>query len=215
MAAVSGYSTLYPAIFGRLPAVPDDKMLRQAVQWVVREFLVRTMAWRERLDAIDTTADEDEYTLTSGYATAAAGADIHQIVNVWLRSAQGVTDGVDGTLQNLANIKYTPKTGVLKLPSEISTAVADGMLVEVVYVPHFDATATSAWVLARYFDGFVAGAAEYLASQEGRRWASPRVADRQGKILSIARSRARNDVLTEMRAGIPLLEGGPCAFIGS
>jgi len=212
MSAVSAYSDLYPAIIGRLPATPPAHVLLQAVQWTVRAFLKDALAWCEKLAAIDTVADEDEYDLTPAEGST---HDIHQIETVWLRTEQDVTDELDGSVQDLSLIEFDPSTDVLKLPTKATEAVEDGLVVRVVKLPHYNATSTAAWVMKRYFDGFVAGAVAYLAKQKGRPWhdgEAARMADRE---LSSERARATQDRFTEFRNVTPLTRSDSCSFIES
>lgn len=116
-----------------------------------RVFLRRSEAWQERLAAIDVVANQRQYTLaTEQYAT------ILRVRRLFLRSSDEVIREDDGT-------EIDPHYYRLALPLVLEfnsgrapvTAVTDGMLVDVVLIPRWDAEEIPQWIVERYGDAII------------------------------------------------------------
>jgi len=116
-----------------------------------REFCNRSECWFEKLTAISVVADQQEYTLATDYP-----AHFKRVKSIRLLTSQEVTDGDEGSLVDPSyyrlNLPVTLKFGTGHIPA---TAVTDGMVVEVVFVPQMDADELPEWLFSRWGDAII------------------------------------------------------------
>ena len=154
-------STLLPSLVIELPGCTTT-MITQQLHRFVREFCRETGVWHEDLSAITSVAEQEDYTLTSEYASAV----IHRVSSVavgWLND-NGNLDNDDWSV-DLRDATLT-----------IDPAPADDgedIIPHVVYLPLMANTELPDWVMNEYEDVIIWGLLTQMLNMDGERWANP------------------------------------------
>jgi len=131
-------SDLNVLMLDELPGI-DTYTLSQHLQQACRRFASDSEAFRETLAYIDLVADQANYTLTPSW-----DCRILRVTEVWKRSADDVTNDMEGVQQPEAYYKFVkPNTLILATDIIPGAAVTDGLMVEVVLVPEVTQTGTN------------------------------------------------------------------------
>lgn len=157
---LAAYRDLADEVLFRLPAPCADPFILNALRRAGVEFCKQSNVWYEKLPAIDLVADREAYTI----ATVGHQAQIKDIERVYIRNATEVTDGDDGTEQDLGGIVFDHRALTLTFSSApASQSVTDGLLVYATLVPDFMADEIPAWILKQWPYAIAAGAAANIA----------------------------------------------------
>lgn len=147
------YADLIPRMARDLRGVSyDNYSVKTALKDAGRRFLTQSEAWFEKLTAISVVAEKQEYTLSTGGWLA----QFKRIKELHLLTETEVTDGDEGTLIDPScyrlNLPNTLKFNTGRIPG---TAVTNGMIVTVVFVPQMDAEELPEWVIDRWGNGIL------------------------------------------------------------
>lgn len=169
--AANTYSDLYSRMVTELTGCSIPLIL-QTLQDIGRDFCSRTEAWIEDLPSIDLVADEDEYTVQSSW-----NARIDRIREVRINTTEGVTAGNEGTLQEPDDYEFDGDH-TLKLDDSIvpTSAVTDGLDVQVAIVPNWDAQELDPAFLERWAEAIIFGAKAALMIMPNKQWTNPQLA---------------------------------------
>jgi hypothetical protein len=176
MDTIQKLADLYVLMYDELPGI-DTYTLDQHLQQACRKFADDTEAFRETLAAIDIVAEQVDYTLTPSW-----DCRIKKILGVWLRSSTDVTNDDEGVQQAEDYYKFVrPNTLTLADDIEPTTAVTDGLIVEVVLVPEITQSGTnvvSIEFLNDYAEAIMSRAFYTLEMMRGRKWTDIQRADK-------------------------------------
>lgn len=125
------YDQLLDGIRPHLSGCGDGLIVR-TMRSIGQEFCRRSQCWREKISK-NMVAGTRSYTLTSAFS-----ADIQRVRDVWFLSATDVTNGEDGTLQDINSIKFTPPSTLL-LPYNPGQSITGGLVVRVILTPQYNA----------------------------------------------------------------------------
>lgn len=150
-----------------------DNFLKQRIREMFQDFCIRTEAWRTKLDAVTSVADQKAYTLSPAVSSVTYLANILRVKDVLYD-----TDETQLTFDKVSSDGLT-----LTLSS--ATAEADKDIVaDVILVPKETLSQTETWMVDRWGKAIVYGVAWDLKSMSKRPWSDPRGADRyQGMYL--------------------------------
>jgi len=159
--SITAYTDLLPSMRVRLPDCQDN-MIEQALWLAGREFCVESEAYIQQLDAIDSVADQKEYTLT-----IPDQFDPIRVFEVRRRTEDEVTDGEKGTKIEPSEFDFHIETNILEFfTAPFQEVITDGLVVKLVLAPQEDEDDTELdfdWV-RRYARYIKAGAFAHLFS---------------------------------------------------
>jgi len=168
--AISTYTSLLPSMTPRLPDC-SSYMILQALWLMGRDFCVESEAYVQKLTAIDTVADQEEYTLTTP-----TEFDPLRVTTAWRRTETNVTDGDEGLIIPSTSYEFAQATNVLKFyEAPFTEVITSGLVVELALAPQEDADGGELdfeWV-RRWAEYIKAGALYHLMSMEKMAWYSP------------------------------------------
>ena len=169
--AISAYADFLPAMQPRLPDCPEY-LITQALQLGGREFCIESECNTQELTAIDSVADQKDYTVA-----APSDYEILRILQVRVRTEDEVTDGEDGTILDPNKYEFELQSLNLKFyAAPFTEVITSGLVVEVVVAPEEDNDTLNAQFLQRWSAPIKAWALFYLYSIEGRTWSSTSLA---------------------------------------
>jgi len=160
------YDQLLDGIRPYLPGCNDGMIIR-ALRSTGQEFCRRSQCWREKIKQ-NLVAGTKTYTLTSVFS-----ADIQRIHDVWFLSATDVTNGEEGTLQDIGRIKFTPPVTMV-LPVNPAQSVTNGLVVNVVLTPQYNADEIGDEVANLWGFALEAGVIGKLKSMPSQPWSDER-----------------------------------------
>lgn len=180
MGQATTFSDILNMVMPEVPGCPVA-LATQHVQQAARQFCADSEAWREKLSPINLVADDATYTLTPGY-----DCEVRRVLDVWIRTADDVTNGNDGTLLTYDQYEYDPAGSVLTLDDTIEPqeAVANGLVVRVMLVPYLSTNVDtiavqggiSATFLNYWAEPIIARAKYTLMRMLRTAWANPNMA---------------------------------------
>jgi hypothetical protein len=203
MIAATRYEALYPALLQKLPAGVEPQFLLAALRDSARRFCDETKVWREDIGPFNVVADQAAYTLTTQW-----NASIDRVLEVLLNTAEGVTDGERGALQNLHGVSFDPLSNILTFDSAPTAAVTNGLLVRAVLVPNMLSDEIAELLINRYADGILAGAALYLAGSKAFAAYDEATAARSRQEWMRCKTKAVRDVACAYRDTSPRITAG-------
>lgn len=164
--ATTAYSTLYALLRLELPRCPNTIIL-QGLQKAAREFCRETESWVETLASIDIEEEERFYALTTTFT-----ATIVRIKELRINSENGVTEGLEGAVQNPELYEFAPATLKVELDRSIEPVedITDALDVKIIIMPTMAATTIEQWFLSRYTESIVAWAFWSLMMMPNKRW---------------------------------------------
>lgn len=180
MGQATSFSDLLDLLVLEVPGCPTA-LLTQQLQQATRKFCEESEAWREKLAAISLVAEDVTYTLTPTYT-----CEIRRILEVWIRTADDVTNGNDGTLQGYDKYTFDPLTKVLTLDDSIEPqeSITGGLVVKVALVPYLKTDVHTALIaggvtaafLNLWAEPIMAYAKWSLMRMPGKAWTNPQLA---------------------------------------
>jgi len=171
-------------------------------------FCDQSKAWHENLTAIDSVADQLEYSLNPANDWT---ADIIRIQRIGIRTEDEITADADadGTEIHPSRYKYLPASESVKFGTAPATeAVTDALLVKVVFVPRLMCDEIAEWFLNFYQDGIVAGAVSDLCSRPDSATWNEATAGKNGRTFRNEVSRATLDAETNWTNQVHQISGG-------
>jgi hypothetical protein len=165
MPVLARLQQLYPQLLSRIPVgCPDGHMLAALQRSAVR-FFRESQSWRQNLPTVDGVALQKSYTVTNPWQ-----AEIMRVLRVGVRNATEISDDPDanGMALDPNGYEFIPQTSKLKFTfAPFSIAVTDGMLIKALLVPTAFSSELPEWLMSRYHEGIVYGAAHDICSQPG------------------------------------------------
>jgi hypothetical protein len=157
---------LYPYIAPKAGSAPKPSVL-QCLLLVAHEFCDRTEIWREWIEDINIVADRASYNLSPDTPGL-----IKRIVQY----------KIEGAVRRLADVSLENNEDLVFYTEHVpTTAITDGMDVQVVVVPRFEGASLPQWVFDRYWAVLVCGVLRDLFGQSQRPWADPAGAERESQ----------------------------------
>jgi len=187
------YVDLLPFIASRLPACPRE-LAKQALGTGAEEFFRVTEGWVHRCADIDIVADQRLYVLpmpVQGY--------VKRIVRVSISEHR--VQSYAYTLDAFAKLRWEDHY----IPT---TAVPDGLSVDIAVVPAATVETIPTHILNRYRDALCQHALAELAAMQGMRWYNPVLAEKAAAAAARARNQVRVESARQGRSG-PLVSAGP------
>jgi len=185
---ITAYTGFVPSMAVRLPDCSPD-MLQQALWLAGRDFCLESESYLQELTAIDSVADQKEYTLT-----IPDDFDALRVFEVRVLSEYDVTNSLKGVVQDASKYDFHVKTGVLEFfVAPFQEIITGGLVVELVLAPYEDENDTQLdfeWI-RRWGTYIKAGAFEHLFSMPKAIWFSEkeekkfRMKSREGIALAI------------------------------
>ena len=195
---ISNYTDLYKKMITELPGCPKPLIL-QELQQSAADFCERTEAWKDNLNSFDLVADQTTYHLNAPY-----DATLQRILTVRINTAEGVTNGTEGALQDESLYRFDPAIESLVFTNAPSTvAISNALDIKAVLVPTVDAEGVAQWFLNRYRTGIVAGALASLAVQPDKIWSSQFVFTKYDLRWRQAINKARAEKNREFKGATP------------
>lgn len=190
---VSSGTSVYDLLPEMAPFLKDcpTPIQQQQLRYAARDFLRKTELWKETLDAIDTIAGQDEYTLTTANNAFFHRVDAVRIEDVKVEYEFGVDD-------------------VLTLANEPAVA-GDEIIPKVIFIPKEANTTYPAWLLERWGHAMVDGALFFLKSMTDKPWGDGNAANRQLLIYSEDVAEGRKEYAIERSVAVQFIE--PRAFV--
>lgn len=191
MSGVVRYDQLYGRLRSRIAPGCGEGVMLQALRESGRKFCEQTGAWRENMTPITTVADQQVYTVVNQWS-----ADIIAINRVGLRTADEIADDADadGTEIYCGSYTFHPGRSELRFLNGLtSSAVTDGLLVNVSLVPRYEADEIAEWLVNMYADGILAGATEIICSMPDTKFYNEKASRRAGKTFNNEACRATLD----------------------
>jgi len=147
-----------------------NDMIKQTLRRSLREFCIKTEAWRTKV-TIDAVEDETDYDLRDNI-----DAIVQRIVAVKRR----ISDDQDfDDISEEAAYKYnlvddiTLRYLTKYAPDE---SLTDAIQVEIAWRPHYEANELTGLFLDRYAEGIMAWAKYYLMKMPNKTWSNPQLA---------------------------------------
>jgi hypothetical protein len=195
MLTLARLDQLYPQLLSRLAGGCPEGHLLAALQRASVRFFREAMCWRQDLPAVDGVADQKAYTLDNPWR-----AEIMRILYVGVRTADEITEDADdkGTEVDQTEYEFFPQTNKIKFDNApFAEAVTDGLLVNALLVPTPFSSELPEWLMSRYHEGIVAGAAQDILSQPGTERYNPDAAKVEGNTFKTLVSTAFVDADTD------------------
>jgi len=165
---IDEYSDFLPSMKPLLASCPDN-FIEQALWLSGRDFAKETESYIQELTAIDSVADQLEYTIT-----VPTQFDFLRVFEVRTRTEDEVTDGTDGTVVDPSKYDWVLPNTLKFFTAPFSEAITGGLVVELCLAPQEDeddSVLDFSWV-RRYSEYIKAGALYNLFAQPKRDWTS-------------------------------------------
>lgn len=161
--SVTSLSILVPSVLEKLPASCAPDVITRALKDAARLVCIETEAYRPKLE-VDTVAAQRIYTLTLPTDTV-----VKRVERAWLRTADEVTDGLQGSEIDLSSALFDAATSKLDFGFELTQeAITDGLVIELILVPTFRASEEiTQWLMDLWAEAFVFKAVSDLTSRRG------------------------------------------------
>tara|TARA_Y100000310_G_scaffold149860_1_gene149245 strand:+ start:401 stop:1282 length:882 start_codon:yes stop_codon:yes gene_type:complete len=174
VANIAGGSDQSDNLYDLLPQIQTlvegditDNFIKQRIREMFQDFCIRTEAWRTKLDAVTSVADQKEYTLAATVSSTTYLANILRVKDVLYD-----TDETQLTFDEVSSDGLT-----LTLTSATAEAGND-IVADVILIPKETLSQTESWILDRWGKAVVYGVVWDLKSMSGRPWSDPRGADK-------------------------------------
>lgn len=193
---------LVPSVLVKLPGAAGEKTILRALQNTARRFCQETEIWEQKLTPINADSSLRVYTLVNDWQ-----ASIRRVMKLYSRTAAEVTAGEDGTLIDLTNASFNPGSSTLtwdEIP--FRTSVTNGLVPTVVLEPFFQCNEIADWLLQRWADAFIFGAASELCGYPGTNHYSPDLQDRYGVLYRQQKVDAMREHFAKYSDTTPIIE---------